>query len=136
MPGWLDSAPTLTAEQTRLADVQLVGNYAVSPHWGDGHHTGYYTFDLLRHQCPCAGLLGRSRAREPTPEAARDLTVGGSDRASGRAILAGQSTRMERLRAPMAAVEPGARARDPPVDAARPRAPASARPGRPPSCPT
>jgi DUF971 family protein len=54
MPGWLDSAPTLTAEQTRLTDVHLVGNYAVSPHWGDGHATGYYTFDLLRHQCPCA----------------------------------------------------------------------------------
>ncbi len=53
MPGWLDSAPTLTAEQTRLVDVQLVGNYALCPSWGDGHHTGYYTFDLLRHHCPC-----------------------------------------------------------------------------------
>ncbi len=53
MPGWLDSAPTLTAEQTRLVDVQLVGNYAIGPTWGDGHHTGYYTFDLLRDHCPC-----------------------------------------------------------------------------------
>ncbi len=53
LPGWLDSAPTLTAEQTRLVDVQLVGNYALCPSWGDGHHTGYYTFDLLRHHCPC-----------------------------------------------------------------------------------
>ena len=53
MPGWLDSAPTLTAEQTRLVDLHLVGNYAISPHWGDGHHTGYYTFALLRHRCPC-----------------------------------------------------------------------------------
>jgi len=53
LPGWLDSAPTLTAEQTRLVDIQLVGNYALAPSWGDGHHTGYYTFELLRHHCPC-----------------------------------------------------------------------------------
>ena len=53
LPGWLDSAPTLTAEQTRLVDVQLVGNYALAPSWGDGHHTGYYSYDLLRHHCPC-----------------------------------------------------------------------------------
>jgi DUF971 family protein len=53
MPGWLDSRPTLTAEQTRLADVHLVGNYALSPHWGDGHSTGFYPFVLLRHHCPC-----------------------------------------------------------------------------------
>jgi DUF971 family protein len=53
LPGWLDSAPTLTSEQTRLVDIQLVGNYALAPSWGDGHHTGYYTFDLLRHHCPC-----------------------------------------------------------------------------------
>lgn len=53
LPGWLDSAPSLTAEQTRLTDVQLIGNYALAPSWGDGHHTGYYTFDLLRHHCPC-----------------------------------------------------------------------------------
>jgi DUF971 family protein len=53
LPGWLDSAPTLTAEQTRLVDLQLVGNYALCPSWGDGHHTGYYTFESLRHHCPC-----------------------------------------------------------------------------------
>ena len=27
LPGWLDSDPTLTPEQTRLVDMQLVGNY-------------------------------------------------------------------------------------------------------------
>jgi DUF971 family protein len=53
MPGWLDSAPTLTDEQTRMVDIALVGNYAVAPSWGDGHHTGYYTFALLRDRCPC-----------------------------------------------------------------------------------
>jgi DUF971 family protein len=54
MPGWLDSAPTLTAEQTRLVDLSLVGAYAIMPTWGDGHHTGYYSFALLRDRCPCA----------------------------------------------------------------------------------
>jgi DUF971 family protein len=53
LPGWLDSAPTLSDEQTRMTDIHLVGNYAVSPHWGDGHSTGFYTFTLLRDRCPC-----------------------------------------------------------------------------------
>lgn len=53
MPGWLDSNPSLTPDQTRLVDLQLVGNYAVMPTWGDGHHTGYYTWLLLRERCPC-----------------------------------------------------------------------------------
>ncbi len=63
MPGWLDSAPTLTAEQVRLTDLHLVGNYAVSPHWADGHKTGYYTFALLRDRCPCPDCTAR-RANE------------------------------------------------------------------------
>jgi DUF971 family protein len=54
LPGWLDTNPTLTPEQTRLADVHLVGNYAIAPAWADGHHTGYYPFRLLRDRCPCA----------------------------------------------------------------------------------
>ena len=53
LPGWLDGAPTLTPEQTTLEDMHLVGNYALSPHWADGHHTGFYPFTLLRHHCPC-----------------------------------------------------------------------------------
>jgi DUF971 family protein len=53
MPGWLDTAPTLTGEQTRMVDIAMVGNYAVAPSWGDGHGTGYYTFALLRDHCPC-----------------------------------------------------------------------------------
>ena len=65
MPGWLDSAPTLTPEQTRLVDLHLVGNYAISPHWGDGHKTGYYPFRLLRDRCPCA-TCEAVRAGTPT----------------------------------------------------------------------
>jgi len=59
MPGWLDSAPALSAEQTRLVDMALVGQYAVAPTWGDGHHTGYYTFTALRHACPCEACTKR-----------------------------------------------------------------------------
>ncbi len=53
-PGWLDTDPTLSDEQTKLVDVQLVGQYAIQPTWGDGHHTGYYAFEMLREHCPCA----------------------------------------------------------------------------------
>lgn len=64
LPGWLDSNPTLTSEQTRLVDVQLVGNYAIAPTWGDGHHTGFYAFELLRDRCPCDSCR-RRRAAAP-----------------------------------------------------------------------
>jgi Gamma-butyrobetaine hydroxylase-like, N-terminal len=63
MPGWLDSAPTLTDQQTQMVDIQLVGSYAVAPSWGDGHHTGYYTFALLRERCPCPECTERRAAR-------------------------------------------------------------------------
>jgi DUF971 family protein len=53
MPGWLDSGPTLTDQQVRLINVQLVGSYAICPTWADGHHTGYYSFAMLRARCPC-----------------------------------------------------------------------------------
>ena len=66
MPGWLDSDPTLTPEQTRLVDVVLVGGYAIAPSWADGHHTGYYTFAMLRDRCPCPECAAR-RAARPAP---------------------------------------------------------------------
>ena len=62
LPGWLDSAPTLAPEQTRLVDIELVGQYALCPSWGDGHHTGFYTFDRLREACPCAEDTARRAA--------------------------------------------------------------------------
>jgi DUF971 family protein len=59
MPGWLDTGPSLTADQTRLVDLHLIGNYALAPEWGDGHHTGYYPFVMLRDRCPCPDCTGR-----------------------------------------------------------------------------
>ena len=67
MPGWLDSAPTLTEDQTRLTDAQLVGSYALCPMWADGHHTGYYTWSLLRDRCPCGECSARRAAQPQTP---------------------------------------------------------------------
>ena len=52
-PGWLDTNPVLTAEQTQLVDARLVGQYALGVAWADGHDTGYYTFESLRGRCPC-----------------------------------------------------------------------------------
>jgi DUF971 family protein len=61
-PGWLDTNPTLTDEQTQLVDMRLVGSYAIAPTWADGHDTGFYTFDTLRADCPCAACAA-DRAR-------------------------------------------------------------------------
>jgi len=33
--------------------LQLVGNYAITIQWSDGHSTGIYAFDKLRQLCPC-----------------------------------------------------------------------------------
>jgi DUF971 family protein len=71
LPGWLDSAPILTDEQTRMVDIALVGQYAVAPTWGDGHHTGYYTFQLLRERCPCAGCSAARASTRPAETGAR-----------------------------------------------------------------
>lgn len=67
-PGWLDTNPTLTADQTTLVDVALVGSYAVQVTWGDGHHTGYHTFMLLRDRCSCAECARARAQRHETHE--------------------------------------------------------------------
>jgi DUF971 family protein len=61
-PGWLDAQPVLTDIQTTLQDIGLVGQYALAPTWADGHHTGYYTFSLLREACPCEEDAARRAA--------------------------------------------------------------------------
>jgi len=46
------------AEGSRVIDeIEQVGNYALSFHWGDGHQTGIYTFDHLRRLCACGDCL-------------------------------------------------------------------------------
>jgi hypothetical protein len=65
MPGWLDSAPTLTPEQTRMTDNARVGQYAVQPTWGDGHQTGFYPFEALRERCFCDECSAGRAANPP-----------------------------------------------------------------------
>jgi DUF971 family protein len=67
-PGWLDANPVLTAEQTRLVSLEPMGGYAVCPTWGDGHHTGYYTYTALRAHCPCPSCTAaRAGGERPVP---------------------------------------------------------------------
>jgi DUF971 family protein len=49
MPGRLDQV----AEETEIADVGLVGSYAIQIAFSSGHATGIYTFRHLRRLCPC-----------------------------------------------------------------------------------
>jgi DUF971 family protein len=68
-PGWLDSKPTLTDEQLELTDMSLTGNYAVQPSWADGHSSGFYSFEHLRRNCPCADDSVRRRAESAAGDA-------------------------------------------------------------------
>lgn len=40
-------------EDVKPLKVELVGRYAMSVMWSDGHRTGIYPFDYLRKLCPC-----------------------------------------------------------------------------------
>lgn len=42
------NAPETKVEPLRI---EPVGNYAISIQWSDGHATGIYRFDFLRHLC-------------------------------------------------------------------------------------
>jgi Gamma-butyrobetaine hydroxylase-like, N-terminal len=43
----------------------MVGGYAIAPSWADGHHTGYYTFTMLRDRCPCDTCAARRQTGAP-----------------------------------------------------------------------
>jgi DUF971 family protein len=50
------SRPTpqaLTDRSFEIHALQMVGNYALQPHWADGHVWGIWTFERLREACPC-----------------------------------------------------------------------------------
>ncbi len=38
----------------KMVNVEPVGSYAFRVEWNDGHKTGIYSYDHLRHICPCA----------------------------------------------------------------------------------
>ena len=39
--------PITTPGMFELKKIELIGNYAIQPFWGDGHNTGLYSWELL-----------------------------------------------------------------------------------------
>jgi DUF971 family protein len=48
-PGRLDRLKSLSADELRVKDVTLIGQYALQIAFESGHATGLYSFRLLRH---------------------------------------------------------------------------------------
>ncbi|QPC81523.1 DUF971 domain-containing protein [Phototrophicus methaneseepsis] len=40
------------ARNYNMSELHPIGNYALQPVWDDGHDTGIYTWEYLRHLCP------------------------------------------------------------------------------------
>ena len=53
MTGEIRIIPSRIADDIRPLGVHLVGRYAISLDWSDGHRTGIYPFEFLRKRCPC-----------------------------------------------------------------------------------
>ena len=47
--GRFATEPDLRPGEDELADISLVGAYGLNVVWADGHSTGIYTYDHLRH---------------------------------------------------------------------------------------
>ena len=46
----------------KLAEITVVGNYALSLTWAGGHDTGIYTYPYLREICPCPACRANGSA--------------------------------------------------------------------------
>ena len=58
MTGVVRVMATTIPENVHPLRIELIGRYAITIHWSDGHHTGIYSFDLLRKLCPCCQSAG------------------------------------------------------------------------------
>ncbi len=58
--------PKTVPENVRARAINLVGQYAISVDWSDGHNTGIYNFRMLRENCPC-DECAKLRAAGKTP---------------------------------------------------------------------
>jgi DUF971 family protein len=47
------------AADDALVHIGVVGKYALSLAWGDGHDTGIYSYRYLRELCPCGACQPR-----------------------------------------------------------------------------
>ena len=45
--------PAKVPTSVRASSIELVGQYAISINWSDGHTTGIFSFRELRRGCPC-----------------------------------------------------------------------------------
>jgi DUF971 family protein len=56
------SLPVVGSQRARLypAEISLAGRYAVNIHWSDGHDSGIYSYQTLRHLCRCTQCLSVS----------------------------------------------------------------------------
>jgi len=58
--------PATIADTVRAKRIDLVGQYAISIEWSDGHSTGIYNFRDLRAKCPCEPCIAeRAAGRAP-----------------------------------------------------------------------
>ncbi len=59
--------PMVQSGESTLYPVQigLVGRYAVSIEWSDGHDTGIYSYQTLRTLCPCASCGTAAQSDAP-----------------------------------------------------------------------
>ena len=58
--------PASVAPTIRAKHIELVGQYAMSIEWTDGHSTGIYNFRDLRGNCPCPACAAeRAAGRRP-----------------------------------------------------------------------
>ncbi|HUG55732.1 MAG TPA: DUF971 domain-containing protein [Candidatus Limnocylindrales bacterium] len=55
-------ADAAVPEGVRPLGIELVGSYALSVRWSDGHATGIYAFRSLREECPCEPCAKALRA--------------------------------------------------------------------------
>jgi DUF971 family protein len=53
MTGAIRLVATSVPQDVRPLKVDVVGRYAISITWSDGHNTGIYSFERLRKICPC-----------------------------------------------------------------------------------
>ena len=53
MTGQIRLVATSIPQAVHPFKIDLIGRYAISIQWSDGHNTGIYTFELLRKICPC-----------------------------------------------------------------------------------
>lgn len=45
--------PSMVPENVHPQAIHYVGRYALQFVWSDGHDTGFYSFETLRHLCTC-----------------------------------------------------------------------------------